>query len=553
LLFGPDDRVVIVDGVARFTELPALGDGVRVWFAGSTWGGSPSVAALRSDPAGLFGRFVALIHEPAEARLTVVNDRHGGRRFFFSQASNRFVGSLSLSAMIERGVGDVVDSDALADVLAFNVPFGDRTLMRDVRVLTGAMRLVIDLRTGAMRLERTWQPDRLLAEAREPLAGVQRRLTELLLEGVDKATAGAQRVGVTLSGGVDSRLLLAAGLNLGRPMHAYATGVPGSRSLRYSQGMAKLCGIPYVPHPLGPEFVARFPALVADNVRLLDGMSFSSEAEAHWLSHHVPVDGTVMIHGAFAELYKIAHMHGYPWDRASRKAGREGLAESAWRRVSARFERRASLFEPVRRDAMRTAVRRNLAAKLAAYPQDIGLPGVLQNLYFDEFLGKVTMGSSAMWNAHVPTALPFSYPPYVDLLLRVRPRDKADLRFPLYFLKQVHKGLARFPDSNTGARIGSSATRIRLVHLRDWMRKKLFGSQLLFDHMDLATWIGGLSPALDERVRAQMPADVLDETGLVALRNGLIGGPQRAQSADGLLMLWMLALWASGPSRRPRF
>jgi hypothetical protein len=244
-------------------------------------------------------------------------------------------------------------------------------------------------------------------------------------------------------------------------MSAFSTGIPGSRSLLYAERMARLCGVPFQSSPLGPEFVRGYAASVESNVCLTDAMSFSSESEALWLRDHVPPGVDVMVHGAFAELYKIAHMHRLPWDAHHRRGGRAGLEQEMRARAASRLARRSAALAPeVRRGLMET-LEENMPSGLAPLPRSMSLAGLMQALYLEDFLGTVSVASGKLWNARVPTAFPFSYPPYVDLLLRVRAEDKADFRFPLQVLSRTNPALAAFPDSNTGARIGASARSAR--------------------------------------------------------------------------------------------
>ncbi|MBL8481908.1 MAG: hypothetical protein JNJ60_06930, partial [Rhodocyclaceae bacterium] len=492
LQFG--DRVVVIDGMAAFRPLPDGAAGEKRYVAGRFWGDTPSRLDGSADLSGTFGRFVVLVHEPARGRLTVHNDRYGMLPLFIAQHQGRLLLSLSQAGLARQGVRETLDVGVLTDVLAFNVPLANGTLYRGIRLLPGASRLAIDLASLDQKAERLWQPAAALNPGDRPLADVQDKLSDLLLEGYDLISRGSTRVGVTLSGGVDSRLLLAAGLALGRPMQAYATGVPGSRSLEYSKGMAELCQVPYHAYPLGPEFVTRFASLVEQNAALTQGVSFNSEAEARYLRDHVAPAGSVMMHGAFAELYKIGHMHNFPWDAGARAAGLDGLTANLLQRGRGRLARRAAALAAPLREAVNGALEARVRAKIDAVPAGSALSTVLQCLYFDEFLGKVSVASGLLWNDHLPTAFPFSYPPFVDLLLSVKPEDRAQFRFPRHFLARTHKGLAAYPDSNTGASIGASDTTIFLVHLRDWLRKKLFGSRLLFDHMDVPTWLDGLQP-----------------------------------------------------------
>jgi asparagine synthase (glutamine-hydrolysing) len=551
ILFGENGQVVIIDGARHFVHLRSTRPDVEVFLAGCIWGEEYPVIDAETDFSALFGRFVALVHEPARGRITITNDRFAMLRLFVARREGRIYCALSLGELARRGIVHRLDLDALASLFAFNVPFGIHSLYAGAETIAGATRLRVDLESLETRVERIWDPSRILMDCREPLVAAQSRLTELLLEGFAQATHKRNCVAVTLSGGVDSRLLLAAGLHLERQMEAYSTGVPGSRGLVYAQRMAGLCGVQYHSHPLGPRFVQQFAPLLADNVGVTDGMSFSSEVEAHWLRDHVPETDTIVVHGAFGELYKIGHMHQFAWTAAARSSGRKAVTSRLLTRGLDRLERRASALKPALREELLSQLSGSFEEKMAVYSPTMTLPAFLQNLYLDEFLGKVSVASGIIWNAHVATVFPFSYPRFIDLLLRVQPEDRADFSFPRYFLNYTHRGLAGFPDSNTGTPIGSSAARIHLVHIQEWLRKRLFGGRLLYGHTDVAHWIGGQAPAVAARICDLLPPELLDSNGLALLQRQLLIPEWRDEAADALLFTWMLGLWFSAQQRPP--
>ncbi|WP_190303144.1 asparagine synthase-related protein [Methylomonas rhizoryzae] len=541
LVFGDDNRVIIINGAKDFVRLTEPDNPVQIYFLGTLLGDDPKKLQAQSNYGALFGRFVTLIHDTHNQSLNVIPDRFGSIPFYYHVSAKNIVFSRRLSSFTERDLTNKVNESALSDILAYNVPLGDKTLHAGVRTLLGGSCLQIVLDSLSLRKQTIWEPAMQLHDANIPLLEVQDQLTNLLLEGYEIATAGYAKVGVTLSGGVDSRLLLAAGLHLGKDMETYTTGIIGSRSLTYAKQMAELCGVANFAYPLGAEFLASYGNIVQENIDLTQGMSFSSEAEASWLCNHVPSD-RVMVHGAFAELYKIGYMHNYYFQAKLSSLDQHGLAQALWQRFDSRYNNRKRIFAEQLRDRLGEQARINLASTLNAYPADIKVSGWLQQLYINEFLSKVSSCSANIWNEHVPTFFPFSYPPFVDLLLSVRPKDKVGLRFPGYFLQRINGKLANFPDANTGAQIGASKVLVELIHIRDGVSRRLFGNTARYDHMDLVTWLQRMTPPVTNRIADLLDDDIYDQQEVRTLGSTI----SNQGEADSLLLLMMFGMWLKG-------
>ena len=441
-----------------------------------------------SNVADLFGQFVLLRHNRRDRTLTIFTDRFGLFPLFIARDKMRLYLCAEFQKLAKQlGSYSTHDYTALSDILAFNVPFDRRTVSSRIESVGGGVEIMIDLDTLALQTKKVWDPVALLASATLNFDDVKDALVDLYLEGVELAVR-EKPVSVTLSGGADSRCLLAASLHLGKDTTAYSTGIEGSRALSYASGMAAKCGVPHHIRPLDRDFVDHLPSLMRLSSKTLQGLSFSSEVEAMWLRQKIAPTG-VLLHGAFGELYKIGQMHQYPFDAAIALKKGEAVSEQLWKRFEKTYSLRKQGFSADHRNAIGDHARQHLSDKVARYAMDLDTAGVLQMIYIDEFIGKVVKSSSQMWRQRIPTAFPFAYPPLIDLMLRVRPQQKAANKFVIHLLKRTNRQLGRYPDSNTGVKIGASWIRRELMHVYDYATKKLSAHRRCFDHQDFTTWL----------------------------------------------------------------
>jgi asparagine synthase (glutamine-hydrolysing) len=514
LAFGGPPAVVVVDGRRYFREVEGTDPQRRIYLHGQ-WIGPPLQALLaRDELENGFGQFVVLVHDRGRNTLTVQSDRYGLAPLFQTSSGGILYLSNRIRALLERGVvAGQLDPAALADLLAFNVPLGTKTLVRDVRSLGPATRLTIDLLRPRVLEERRWQPSAVLREGSRPYPDASAGLAALFLEGFRLCVEGQPCVGITLSGGIDSRCLLAAGLSLGLPLAAYNASVPGSRSARYAERMAVLCSTPYEAHPIGAEFAESYPERLRKVIGSTEGMTFSSEIEGHWLRDHVS-GPSVMLHGAFGELSKLAKMHLYGVDAAVMGCPRSELPQLVWRRFEPWFRAHGEVFSAEIRQAMGGAARQHLVERIEGMDAKLSAPEVMQVLYCEEFLSKVTPYSARIWNERLPLRFPFGYPPYLDALLRVRSEDRMRPLVQMDLLRRTSPDLFAFPDANTGARVDSPARWAKLLGLLEKARMVLTTSRAVRDHSDPLGWFTAMRPSAEELLLAGDSGGLFDRERL---------------------------------------
>lgn len=547
-VFAGRCTAILIDPSGEFVLHRGDDPEVTTWLAGSY---SEPVAPARlcaGQAASLFGQFALLRHDARTRTLTVLTDRYGHFPLYMARHEGRVCLSADYPALARHcSASAAPDHGAMSDILAAGVPFNQSTPSRRITAFAGATEVTFDLDTLAERARKVWDPEALLAGADLSFDSVKDDLVDLFLEGVALATANVETVAITLSGGVDSRCLLAGALHLGKDTVAYSTGVPGSRALTYAAAMADACGVKRSLHPLGEAFVARLPSLMRQANEVMHGMSFSSEVEAMWLRQHVATDG-VLLHGAFGELYKIGEMHLYPYDAQVARLRGAAVADRLWQRFDKVYTQRSQCFAPSYREALGQQARQHLADKVAYHQRGLDTAGVLQMLYIEEFLGKVVKSSWQMWRQRTRTMFPFGYPPLVDLVLRVRAGDKTDNRFAIHLLKRLNKTLASYPDSNTGVRIGASRFQRELMHVFDYASKRLLPHKRGFEHQDFARWLSE-TPAGLERMFDDFHAatDALHMPHIRQLIRQCRAGEDLASRT--LSFVWAWSLWKTDGRR----
>lgn len=240
--FGP--RSVWLDG-ELFDRRPERADASEMlarWLeAGDDW----------DFLAGLDGVYAAVLVDDAAQRVHLVGDRLGMRIFFWGLVDGRLAWSSQLGGLLAvPGFKPVIERDALPEFFTTGHLLGERTWFRGVQLMSPGTVLSFDLRTGELERRRYWWWDRIRPQqGRVDLQEAAREAGRLLQASVVARSRPDARVGVSLSGGLDSRALFAA-VPGDRRLPALTFGQPGCVDARIAGRVAALRPSEHVVVPI---------------------------------------------------------------------------------------------------------------------------------------------------------------------------------------------------------------------------------------------------------------------------------------------------------------
>jgi asparagine synthase (glutamine-hydrolysing) len=202
------------------------------------------------------GSFVAAWWDDKARRLLVANDKVGQRLLFFGWRNGMFAFSSLLARVMASGcVSSQIDLEAFADLINYEHVIGRRTLFKDVQILPVAS--VLTYERGQVSIKKYWQIDEI-----EPHGQYDKQrldeLTELFKGAVKRAARPDMAVAIDLTGGLDSRCMLAAAVHMRLPIVTHTGGQPDSTDVVLAQQAAAKVGVKHIFEPVGPEKVAEW-------------------------------------------------------------------------------------------------------------------------------------------------------------------------------------------------------------------------------------------------------------------------------------------------------
>lgn len=238
-----------------------LADGRRVWLDGEVQrvGGEPAdlshsarllVEAVDGGPdllRRLDGSFAACVYEPAHRRVHLVTDRYGTRQLYTHRTPGGLVWSSEIKAMLALPeFPPKVDAEAVAAFVEVGHYIEDRTCFSGVTMVPPATMVTFEVQNGGVHDTSVtyWRWDDIHEGACDSFDAAARELGSHFRRAVARCCAGTQP-GVLLSGGLDSRAILAAAPSNARLKGTVTFGRAGCDDARIASRAAVVRGVPH--------------------------------------------------------------------------------------------------------------------------------------------------------------------------------------------------------------------------------------------------------------------------------------------------------------------
>lgn len=224
-------------------------------------------------PASLNGLFHGVVADRGRETATLFNDRYGMHRLYYHESPEAFYFACEAKAILAaRPELRVPCPRGLAEFLAFSCVLENRTVFRDIFVLPAAARW--DFADGRL-LRKTTYFDPAAWEEQAPLdfEGYSEELAAALARNLPAYFSGSEPVGLALTGGMDTRVLLASYKPSAGSVNCYTFGGPfrESQDVRLARQVAAACGQSYRVISVGNEFLKRFAHYAEQTIYLTEG------------------------------------------------------------------------------------------------------------------------------------------------------------------------------------------------------------------------------------------------------------------------------------------
>jgi asparagine synthase (glutamine-hydrolysing) len=222
----------------------------------------------------LNGRFCGVIVDIYKKRATLFNDRFGLSRLYYHQNKDAiFFASEAKSLLFVMPELRQLDMVGLGETYSCGCVLQDRTLYKDILLVPGGITWTFlpgqSPRKNSYFNPKTW-------EDQQPLGGAMyyRELKDTWTRILPKYLGGREQIGISLTGGKDSRMIMAWAQCPPNTMPTYTFGgtYRDCRDVKLARQVAKICRQPHQVISVGELFLKEFPKLAEQTVFLTDGV-----------------------------------------------------------------------------------------------------------------------------------------------------------------------------------------------------------------------------------------------------------------------------------------
>jgi asparagine synthase (glutamine-hydrolysing) len=221
----------------------------------------------------LNGMFHGLIADRARGVVALFNDRYGMHRLYYHEANDGFYFATEAKAILAvRPELRTGDPQGLGEFVACSCVLDNRTIFKGIHVLPAASAWTF--KNGELERKCTYFNPRQW-EDQTPLTEelYYQELRSALSTALPRYFAGRQQMGIAMTGGLDTRVILACYPPSpgSLPSYTFGSRFRDSQDVRIGRQIARICQQPHQVIEVGDEFLQAFPSYAERSIYISEG------------------------------------------------------------------------------------------------------------------------------------------------------------------------------------------------------------------------------------------------------------------------------------------
>ena len=268
-------------------------------------GASYLVHLYEQDPAfprSLNGQFHGLVVDRRDGAVILFNDRFGMRRVYYHESKTGFYFAAEAKAILAvRPELRRIDSRSLGELIACGCVLENRTVFQGVSVLPGGS--TWSFNRGVLSNRATYfQPSEWEEQAALDAGGYFEQLHRVLTGSVPRYFNGGEPIGMALTGGLDTRLLLAWLKPSPGALKTYTFGSAyrQTEDVKVAHRVSLVVQQAHETITVGNEFLSRFPDYARRTIYLTDACADVTHAPDLYVSERARSIAPVKVVGTYS-------------------------------------------------------------------------------------------------------------------------------------------------------------------------------------------------------------------------------------------------------------
>jgi asparagine synthase (glutamine-hydrolysing) len=220
----------------------------------------------------LNGLFSGLLIDKRQKKAFLFNDRYGLERIYYYEADGEVYFASEAKALLKiLPELRTFDEEGVAQYLAFGCTLGSRTLFRDVRLLPGASAWSFE--GGKCHKATYFSPESWEAQSQLSIEEYESEFQETFRRILPRYTEAEGEVGISLTGGLDTRMIMACLPPAKSTYTCYTFAGENGLTLdaRLASTIAGSLGLDHHVLRIGPDFLQHFDKHLDRIVYITDG------------------------------------------------------------------------------------------------------------------------------------------------------------------------------------------------------------------------------------------------------------------------------------------
>src|SRR6266446_4516169 len=221
----------------------------------------------------LNGWFSGVLVDLRDQKLVLFNDRFGVNRIYYHEDAHGFYFSSEAKSLLKILPGTrQINLRSLGEVICCEAVLQNRSLFPGISLLPAGSSWLFSW-DEIVKKKRYFRQEGWENQPELPESDFYEKLKETWTRVLPKYFLGKQSIGLSLTGGVDSRMILAWAPRLPGTLPCYTWGgeYRDCADVKIARRAAKLCQQPHNTILVGAEFLSQFPNLAERTVYISDG------------------------------------------------------------------------------------------------------------------------------------------------------------------------------------------------------------------------------------------------------------------------------------------
>jgi asparagine synthase (glutamine-hydrolysing) len=418
---------------------------------------------LEHGPAfaeGLNSSFVVSIWDEASQKLVLATDRLGTYPLYYAVVNQRLLFASGVRALLaDPALPRETDRTGIAQFLTFDHLLNDRTLLKSVKLLRQAS--VLTYSDGELDIRPYWQVQYPEHYELRPETEWMEQFVYLVEQAIRRQSEHTAPLGILLSGGIDSRMILPSLKKHARqPLHAFTWGNLQCDDLQYASEVARLVGVDHHFFELKPGWLLD---KAEEAVRLTDGMGNLANLHALATLDQETQYSRIIFKGFLGDAmmgFGQRHQHWATYDSATALKAH----------LSVHRDQGVISFEP---DEHHLLFTENFHREVGGAVLDEYIAGMYdsgaslladQRLYFDYYqrVPRMTIKGVEVVRSKAMVRLPFCDNDLIDFSIQLTPGLRYERRLMKNAFVRAFPELAQIPITETGLPLMLCAREIRI-------------------------------------------------------------------------------------------